>query len=149
MVADVGSFMKEGTFVTKYYEDDIHTAAKSAAVNATFEEWALITAINVALTAAGKTNLPTTKRMRLEGTMVVTQAGATGPEYAQWYHGDLADADPRGRQYTTGAGAETTGIPTILYTDETGNVGIKVQTVANITLTFYLEAAAEIQTVEA
>lgn len=148
MTVNVGGFMAEETFQTKVMEDAIETAAKSAGVDATAEEWGIVADLNTALTAAGKDLLPTTKRLCLSGMMEVIQSAAAA-EYAKWRHGDVADGADTERTYTTAAAAASYFIEVpFLFTDETGNIGIKIETVANITLKFHLEMYREIQTPE-
>jgi len=84
----------------------------------------------------------------LSGTLEIVQ-GAAAAEYAMWCHGDVADGADIFRTYTTAAAAASYFVEVpFLFTDETGNVGVKIETVANITLVFHLEMYREIQTPE-
>lgn len=136
--------MAPDTYLEKVLEDAIETATKSASVDATYEEWPIITDLNTALTTAVKDTIPTGVRVKLFGVFEIIQ-GAAAAEYFMYSHGDVADGADTQRQYTTPAAADTYWQEATLFTDESGNIGIKIETVANITVKFHLESYQVVQ----
>lgn len=144
MAVQVGSFMGAEQYVIKRVPANIETAAYSLSVDATQQDWPVVTALNTALTTAVKDTLPTTKALMLWGTLEVI-SGDANPHTATLGNGGTADGDDTEWAYTT-AGAAISYFTKIrgICTD-TLNVKAKVDVVAQCTLKFHLEAYCEIQ----
>jgi len=118
---------------------NIETAAFTAQVNATHEDYALVTALNVALTAASKATIPTGEAVRLLGTLetVNIEAVAHSLKYA---HGGTPDNDDTVRTYTTAGVAQSEYIKGVeLLTDGSGQIKIEVDDITKLTVVFHLE----------
>lgn len=115
---------------------NVETAAFTAAVNDTWEDYDLVSALNLVL----GTPLRTGEAYRLLGTLEVANSAGTTP--AVFYgHGGMPDDDDTRRTFTAAAGPGSEFIHDVeLLTDGDGNIKIETDDITALTLVFHLEA---------
>lgn len=144
MPVEVGSFMGAEQYMIKRVPANIETAALTLTASNTQQDWAVVTALNTALTTAVKDLLPTTKALMLFGTLEVVNdgtaprtvtignAGTTNGDNTEWVHTDAGAA--------ISYFYKLAGICT-----DTLNIKAKIDDKDHATLIFHLEAYQEIQ----
>jgi hypothetical protein len=144
MPVQVGAFMRQEQYMIKRVPANIETAALSLGVDATQQDWPIITALNTALTAAGSDTLATDKAYMLWGTLEII-SGDANPHTATLGNAGTTDGDDTEWAYTTAGAAISYYTKIRAITTDTLNIKAKVDVVAQATLVFHLEAYVEIQ----
>ncbi len=124
---------------------NIETAAFTAAVNATWEDYDLVAAINTALTTAVKDIIDVTRRVRLDGVLEFINAEAVAHE-AKWADAATPDNDDTVNVFTMAAAAASEYLNTaIICAPTTGYCKIEVDDVTKVTLKFHLKSYRYLQ----
>jgi len=121
---------------------NVETAAFTAAVNDTWEDYDIITALNAVLTNPIRTG----EAVKLMGTLelVNAEAAVNNVKYA---HGDTPDNDDTVRTFAmTGAIGSDYIKGVVLITDDEGNIKIETDDVTNVTFVFHLESFQYVKT---
>jgi len=129
---------------------NIETAAFTPAVNATWEDYDLVAAVNTALVAGGKDAIDVTKAVRLYGVMEFINAGAGAGHTATFNDGDAPDGDDTENVFALagGPGSEYLSVA-LIATATDGFIKIEVDDRTQVTMIFhltmyrYIQAAAE------
>jgi hypothetical protein len=119
---------------------NIESAAATAAVDDTWEDFDVITLLNTALTTAAAPLIRTGEAVMLYCTLewVNGEAGVNNAKYA---NGGVPDDDDTVRDFATAAAAASGYEYGVwLVTDEDGNIKLEVDDVANLSLVVHLEA---------
>lgn len=122
---------------------NIETAAFTAAVNATWENYNIITALNLVLA----TNIAVTRAVQLRGVLEFITSDALGPYEAKFNDGDAPDGDDTTNAFTTAAAAGSEFINVDLITDATGQIKIEVDDRTKLTMIFHLKSYSYVQNV--
>lgn len=120
----------------KRVPSNVETAAFTAAVNDTWEDYDIITALNAVLTTAIRTG----EAVKLMGTLelVNAEAAVNNVKYA---HGGTPDNDDTVRTFAmTGAIGSDYIKGVVLITDDEGNIKIETDDITNVTFVFHLES---------
>jgi len=124
---------------------NIETAAFTAAVNATWEDFDLVAALNTALATAVKDIIDVTKSVRLFGVLEFVNSEAVAHE-AKWADAATPDNDDTVQVFTTAAAAASEYINAEIICSATdGFCKIEVDDRTKLTLIFHLQSYQYIQ----
>ena len=124
---------------------NIETAAFTAAVNATHEDFDLVAVLNTALTAAGKDNIDTTKSVKLDGVLEFINSEAVAHE-VRWADADTPDNDDVVNVFTMAAAIASEFQETEIVCDATnGYMKLEVDDVTKVTVKFHLKGYQYLQ----
>jgi hypothetical protein len=127
---------------------NIETAAFTAVANDTWEDTALVAALNTALDAVDAPLIRVGEAVHLSGTLEIVNA-EVGANNLFYGHGGTPDNDDTRRAFTTAAAIGSEFIrPVDLLTDADGNVKIETDDIANLTLVFHLEGYQYVRAVD-
>lgn len=115
---------------------NVETAAFTVAVNDTWEDYDIITALNAVLSTAIRTG----EAVRLFGTLEFVN-GEAAVNNAKYGHGGMPDDDDTVRTFATAAAAASEYVRGVeLITDGDGNIKIEVDDLTNLSFVFHLES---------
>lgn len=100
---------------------NIVTASAIPAVNARHEDFAIIVALNVALAAAAKDAITTSRAVELHGVFQVNNNEAVAHEF-RYANGGTADDEAAVIVEATAASAAVYEYPVVIVTDNAGNI---------------------------
>ncbi len=119
---------------------NIETAAFTAAVNATWENYDLIAALNAVLA----TNIVTSRSVHLRGVLEFINAEAVAHQ-AKFADGDTPDNDDTTNVFTLAAAAGSEFLNIDLITDASGQIKIEVDDITKVTIKFHLKSYSYVQ----
>lgn len=120
---------------------NVETAAFTAAADATWEDYDLITALNLALTNPIRTG----EAVRLLGTLELVNAEAA-VNNVKFGHGGTPDNDDTTRNQAMAGSIGSEYFVVDLITDAEGNIKIETDDITNVTFVFHLEAFHYVRT---
>lgn len=136
-LSDKGS---SGVEMERRTPSNIETAAFTAAVNATWENYNIITALNLVLT----TNIETSRSVRLRGVLEFINSEAVAHE-AKFADGETPDNDDTVNVFTMAAAAASEYLNVDLITDASGQIKIEVDDRTKATMKFHLKSYSYVQ----
>lgn len=115
---------------------DKQTAAHSCAASSAWEDWAVVTDLNLVLTSP----IRTAEAVELIGTLEVVSSEAS-VQNVKYADGETPDDDDKVRTYATGGAAQSYFVRGAhLVTDAAGKVKVECDDKDNTTFVFHLEA---------
>jgi len=124
---------------------NIETAAFTAQINATWEDYDIIAALNTALT----TDIRLGEAVELLCTLEVIDAGGGADDTFKYANGDTPDGDDTLETIIPTDGVTTLTYGVLLVTDSAGNIKIEISDITEITVVLHLEAYRYVKKVAA